>query len=101
MRPALLLLAPGLLGLAAAAAGQSAAPAPATDPLPPGPDHDLTLRVCSRCHAPQIIAKQRMSPERWKETVDTMASRGATATDEELDRITAYLARSFPEGGAK
>lgn len=99
MRPALLLLAPGLLGLAAAATGQGAAPA--ADPLPPGPEHDLTLRVCSRCHAPEIVAKQRMSPERWKETVDTMASRGATATDEELDRITAYLSRSFPDASPK
>jgi hypothetical protein len=25
-----------------------------------------------------------------------MAARGATATDEELDQITDYLARSFP-----
>ena len=64
--------------------------------LPPGPGHDVTVRVCSGCHAAEIVAGQHLSPQEWNSMVETMAARGATATDEELDQITDYLARSFP-----
>ncbi len=94
MRGASVLL---MAGAAAFLALAASAQTPAPDPLPPGPEHDLTVRVCSACHAPQVIAQQHLSPEQWKEMVETMASRGARASDEELDRIIAYLSRSFPD----
>ena len=56
------------------------------------------LRVCSTCHAPQVVAQQRLSAEGWKELVETMANNGAVATEAELAEVTAYLARSFPAG---
>ena len=37
-----------------------------------------------------------MSPEGWSDLVQDMSSRGADATDAELDEITTYLAKSFP-----
>jgi hypothetical protein len=64
--------------------------------LPPGPGHDVTVRVCSGCHAAEIVASQHLSPQEWNSLVQTMSARGANATDEELDQITDYLARSFP-----
>jgi hypothetical protein len=66
------------------------------DLLPAGPGRDLTIRVCSGCHAPEIAAKQHLSRQDWADLVQVMSSRGAVATDKEFDEITAYLAKSFP-----
>jgi quinoprotein glucose dehydrogenase len=66
--------------------------------LPPGPGHDLTVRVCSGCHSPGLSASQRLNAQEWNDLVQIMSSRGAVATDDELSQITAYLARSFPKG---
>jgi outer membrane protein assembly factor BamB len=79
-------------------AGVSAPSTPAVggSVLPPGPGHDLTVRVCSGCHSPEVAASQHLSPQEWNSLVQTMSARGAIATDEELNQITAYLARSFP-----
>jgi len=88
--------------LAAPVNSQSAAPAVAASApssqnhLPPGPGHDLTVRVCSACHSPDLAASQRLSEQEWNSLVQNMSARGAVATDEEFDEITGYLARSFP-----
>jgi hypothetical protein len=36
-----------------------------------------------------------MDAKAWNDLVQVMASRGAIATDEELDEISAYMARNF------
>jgi quinoprotein glucose dehydrogenase len=90
--------------LAALAKPQNAAPAAnavatvpsAPSPLPPGPGHDLTVRVCSACHSPDLAASQHLSAQDWNSLVQNMSARGAVATDAEFDQITDYLARSFP-----
>jgi quinoprotein glucose dehydrogenase len=64
--------------------------------LPPGPGRDLTVRVCSTCHSPDLAASQRLSAQEWNSLVQNMSARGAVATDDEFDQITGYLARSFP-----
>ena len=75
----------------------AAAAVPSTEThLPPGPGHDLTVRVCSGCHSPDLATTQRLSAQEWNALVQTMAARGAMATDQEFDTITDYLARSFP-----
>jgi hypothetical protein len=65
--------------------------------LPPGPGRDLTERVCSGCHSPGLAAKEQLSPQKWHDLVRLMAAQGAVATDDELNQITAYLAKSFPD----
>jgi quinoprotein glucose dehydrogenase len=80
----------------AAPAVSAPAPSPAQNHLPPGPGHDLTVRVCSACHSPDLAASQRLSVEEWNSLVQNMSARGAVATDEEFDEISGYLARSFP-----
>ncbi|MBU3079306.1 hypothetical protein [Sphingomonas quercus] len=105
--PSLLLLP--ALGAAAALVAQTPTPAPTPpapppaaaaaqggSPLPPGPGHDTMVRVCSGCHAPDIAAQQRLTPDGWHELVEMMANNGAVATDAELAEITVYLTRSFP-----
>ncbi|MEA2542989.1 MAG: quinoprotein glucose dehydrogenase, partial [Acidobacteriaceae bacterium] len=64
--------------------------------LPPGPGHDVMVRVCSGCHSPEIAANQHLSAQEWNSLVQNMSARGAVATDAEFDQITDYLVRSFP-----
>jgi quinoprotein glucose dehydrogenase len=83
---------------AVAAATNSAMPNPAAgNLLPAGPGRDLTVRVCSSCHSPTIAASQHLSAQEWNDLVQVMSARGAIATDDELNQITAYLAKSFPK----
>ena len=81
---------------ASSAANAIASVPSAQNQLPPGPGHDLMVRVCSGCHSPDIAANQHLSPQEWNGLVQDMSARGAVATDEEFDQITDYLARSFP-----
>lgn len=90
------LLLIGFLGAATAAVAQ----APPQSPLPAGPGRETVLRVCSGCHAPEIVAPQRLSPADWGRMVESMAGNGAQGTDAEFAEIKAYLAKSFPAGPA-
>ena len=86
-----------LLGLAAT---RALSPAWADDDfksLPPGPGRDVTVRVCSQCHSPEIAAQQNLDAQGWKDLVNQMANNGANATDAEFDTITKYLTSSFPQ----
>jgi quinoprotein glucose dehydrogenase len=82
---------------ASSAANAMASVPSAQNPLPPGPGHDLMVRVCSACHSPDIAANQHLNAQEWNGLVQNMSARGAVATDEEFDQITDYLARSFPK----
>jgi len=82
-RPALILL-PMLFSL----------PAQPQD-LPEAKGKDLYEKICGACHATDVVFKTRTTKEKWKDTVDEMASRGAEGTDEQLDTITDYLAKCF------
>jgi mono/diheme cytochrome c family protein len=75
-----------------------AAPALADDykSLPDGPGRDVTVRVCSQCHSPEIAAHQTLDAQGWKDLVNQMANNGANATDAEFDTITKYLTTAFP-----
>jgi mono/diheme cytochrome c family protein len=64
--------------------------------LPAGQGRELMIRVCSTCHSPDLAAEQQLDQAAWKALVDQMASKGATATDEEFDEIVRYLAGAFP-----
>lgn len=68
----------------------------ATALLPEGDERATFLRVCSGCHAPEIVAHQRHDIEGWNTVVYQMADQGAIASDAELEEIVAYLSRSFP-----
>jgi hypothetical protein len=84
--------------LIAAVLASLAAPALADDykSLPDGPGRDVTVRVCSQCHSPEIAAHQTLDAQGWKDLVNQMANNGANATDAEFDTITKYLTTAFP-----
>ncbi len=80
----------------AAAAPAAAAVALGPDGLPTGPGHELTMRVCTACHGPEMFTEKRFDRNGWDDTVQMMAGRGAQATPEEFKQITDYLAAALP-----
>ena len=69
--------------------------------LPEGPDRELTVRVCAACHEPQRAASVRLTREGWQEVVGKMVGLGAKGTDEEIARVTDYLAEHFKGEAAR
>lgn len=63
--------------------------------LPPGPGRDELIRACSGCHLLTVVTSQRKSESDWTDTVIEMRSRGANASDEDLEKIVEYLAKNY------
>lgn len=87
------------LSLTLLALGLAALPMAAQD-LPDGPGKETFAKVCSQCHGLDIIVTLKHTKEEWKTVVDTMASYGASAKDEEFDAVIAYLAKNFGKSDA-
>ena len=83
------------------AAAVAFAQPPKTEPqksglaLPDGPGKELLEHVCTPCHGLENVVRARMTKERWGTVVDDMVSRGAAASDSEIDQIVNYLAANF------
>lgn len=86
--------APAAAAPAGAAAPASAA-APADD-MPPGTDRDLVQTTCTQCHASTQFSGLHKDAEGWNAIVTEMTGMGASIPDENVPRIVAYLAASFP-----
>lgn len=63
--------------------------------LPEAKGKDLYEKICGACHGTDVVFKTRTTKDKWKNTVDEMAARGAEGTDEQLDTIIDYLAHCF------
>lgn len=87
---------------AAVAPADSPPPHPAViaseeiSPLPEGPGRETTIRVCSGCHAVELVTEKHLSRQEWFDLVQFMGDRGATGTPAEMAEITDYLAKAFP-----
>jgi len=80
-----------------------APPAPAEDPLailPQGEGRETFVKVCSGCHVPTIVARQRHTADGWTDVVVAMIGKGAKGSDDEFEAAIAYLAKAFPQEGA-
>ena len=93
---ALVVAAVALLSGLTASAQNAPQPADEYPKLPAGPGRELVIRVCSPCHAPDIVADQQLDAADWKTLVDQMATEGASATDAEFEEIVRYLSNAFP-----
>jgi competence protein ComEA len=82
-------------GLLAAASFLLALPGAAQSDLPDGPGKPVVQKVCSGCHAFTVITQVRGTKDHWEAIVENMVSRGAEGSDEELDKVVAYLAAHF------
>src|SRR5580704_8315632 len=63
--------------------------------LPEAKGRDLYEKICGTCHGTEVVFKTRTTKEKWKDTVDEIAARGAEGTDEQLDTIIDYLTKCF------
>lgn len=83
-----------LMGFGAALAQP---PVPGAELLPQGAGRDTTLRVCTGCHAPDVIVGRVQKSAPWSDVVQAMVEKGAEATPEEVAQIAAYLKKALPE----
>ena len=63
------------------------------NPLPPDEHMPLVLGACIPCHAPEILAQQRLDRASWEAIVDRMISYGAPITPATRPLILDYLVR--------
>ena len=75
---------------------QQAPPPAAKTELPPGPGREPFQRICSGCHSTSVATAEHRTPESWANVVDDMRARGANGSDDEMDKITAWLAENYP-----
>jgi competence protein ComEA len=70
--------------------------------LPPGAGRDTVMKVCSKCHSPNILVANPRNRQGWEDTITKMSGLGAMATDDEFTEILEYLAKNVnPEVSAK
>lgn len=55
------------------------------------PDLEAVQAVCGRCHTTAVFIKEPRSWERWNDVFADMTRRGASGTDEQLERVTKYF----------
>ena len=83
-------------------AGQAASPSAATDQSQPHPEfplgegRDAVMRLCVKCHSPNIILASGQSRTGWENTITKMARLGAVGSDDDFSDIADYLTANFP-----
>ncbi|MGC2661051.1 MAG: cytochrome c [Bryobacteraceae bacterium] len=65
--------------------------------LPDGPGKETVQKICSGCHAPEIVLGHRDTKDGWEAIVSSMVDKGANGTDDEFNTIIDYLAAHFPK----
>jgi competence protein ComEA len=86
---------------------QSAGPSANTDAssshpeFPPGEGRDVVMRLCVKCHSPDIILASGQDRVGWENTIVKMARKGAEGTDEDFTDIADYLTANFPPSPVK
>jgi DNA uptake protein ComE-like DNA-binding protein len=57
----------------------------------PDPNLVAVQTVCGRCHTTAIFLDKPRSWDRWNDVFADMTQRGASGTDEQLERVTTYF----------
>jgi competence protein ComEA len=63
--------------------------------LPDGKGRELVQGVCNTCHSVNLVTTHRQTRDEWTGTVQRMAQRGASATDDQFQQIVDYLTNRF------
>ena len=64
--------------------------------LPDAPGKDVTVKLCSSCHAAETVASVRHTPEGWRDVIAKMVAAGLEGTEQELATVHQYLSTQFP-----
>ena len=67
----------------------------AQTPLPEGEGKKIVEKVCLDCHGPENFTSKKRDKEGWEKVIADMVEKGAQGTDEEYDKIVAYLVKNF------
>ena len=99
----LLAISAGLIAFAtwpasSVSAGQNAASdsANAHPEFPEGDGREAVMRLCVRCHSPNIILASGQTRLGWENTITKMVRMGATGDDDDFSDIADYLTKYFP-----
>ena len=57
----------------------------------PDPNLEAVQTVCGRCHTTAVFLDKPRSWDRWNDVFADMTQRGASGTDEQLQRVTRYF----------
>jgi len=68
--------------------------------LPEGAGKQLVVAKCLACHSAKLIMSKRGTEQDWNETLDKMITNGANVSDDEADKIVAYLTAHFGPSAA-
>jgi competence protein ComEA len=69
--------------------------------LPHGEGRDAVLRLCVKCHSPNVILAYGQNRLGWENTITKMVRAGAVGTDEDFTDIADYLTANFPPSSVK
>jgi hypothetical protein len=69
----------------------------ADDKLPDAPGKAAFVKVCGDCHGPEVVNGMGHDRSGWKDVVDEMVDKGATATPAQVKEIIDYLVKAFPK----
>jgi DNA uptake protein ComE-like DNA-binding protein len=58
-------------------------------------DFRAIAEVCTRCHAASQFLTTPRSSNRWQQVYDEMSALGAIGTDDQLDRVVAYIQKNL------
>jgi len=64
--------------------------------LPEGPGRKETVKLCSQCHAAEVVMSVGQDRAGWAATLRKMSALGARGTDQEFGAVLEYLAARFP-----
>ncbi len=57
----------------------------------PDPNLEAVQTVCGRCHTTTVFLDKPRAWDRWNDVFADMTQRGASGTDEQLERVTTYF----------
>jgi len=63
--------------------------------LPAGEERDLFVQSCAQCHAIGMATGKRRSADEWNQVVHRMIELGAPISEDQAQRILAYLNRNY------
>ena len=69
--------------------------------FPAGQGREAVMRLCVRCHSPNIILASGQDRTGWENTITKMVRLGATGNDEDFTDIADYLTEKFPPSPVK
>jgi competence protein ComEA len=92
---------PGHASSQAAASGDTANNPSSHPEFPAGDGREAVMRLCVKCHSPNIILAYGQSRTGWENTITKMARLGAKGSDDDFTDIADYLTANFPQSAVQ